>query len=188
LDRYPSLDLRNDKRKSLYETDLLIRQQLVAGGSGDYRRRSYHELSDIDRIDQQQQPHSGAAANNSRNFQHSGRKIAEPTPIVVHGHSHGHGHVGPVRNVYKQIPESHRYPGLDRDNAAARMNPLAPLPFKAGGPAAFHHHHPRGGPLSFDRPAMYRHSYADPSPPGFSRGVTAAAAGGRFGLASLKPY
>jgi hypothetical protein len=190
-DRYPSLDLRNDKRKSLYETDLLIRQQLVAGGGGgsggDYRRRSYHELSDIDRIDQQQHHHHGGGGHNSRNFQHSGRKAttpAEASPtaaMIVHG-----------RNGYKHIPEPHRYPGLDRDNAA-RMNPLGPLPFKPAAAAVFHHNH-RSGPLSFERPAMYRHSYADPSPPGvavFPRGVVTGgppAIGGRFGLASLKPY
>ena len=184
-DRYPSLDLRNEKRKSLYETDLLVRQQLVAGGGGggaaDYRRRSYHELSDVDRIDQQHNNNS----NNSRNFQHSGRKattalVAAEQMVVSSG-----------RTAYKHIPEPHRYPGLDRDNAP-RMNPLAPLPFKPSGPVPFHHHpNHRSGPLSFDRPAMYRHSYADPSPPGANFPRVAAgppAGGGRFGLASLKPY
>jgi hypothetical protein len=152
---------------------MLVRQQLMSGGGGnaDYRRRSYHELSDIDRIEQQ---HS---SGNSRNFQHSGRKAMAPAEQVM-------AHAG-NRIAYKHIPDPHRYPGLDRDNAA-RMNPMAaPLPFKAGGGSAAYHHF-RSGPHSFDRPAMYRHSYADPSPPGanFPRVVAA----GRFGLASLKPY
>merc|ERR1719471_514566 len=68
--RYPSLDLRNEKRKSMYEGagDVLARRQYPEPNT-DYRRRSYHELSDIDKID-----------HHARNFQHSGRKMC-PEPI-----------------------------------------------------------------------------------------------------------
>ena len=50
------------------------------------------------------------------------------------------------------------------------------------------------GPRSFDhpgsRPAMFRHSYAEPSGSsgGFARVSPAPHGHGRFGLASLKPY
>ena len=164
--RYPSLDLRNDKRKSLFESDL--RKQYEPGQ--DYRRRSYHELSDIDKLEP------------SRNFQHSGRKVptAVGEPLGLPSRT--------GRNLppnYRQLPDQQRYPGLDRENS--RIN-LGPLPFKPG----FVN---RGGgpPLPFDhpanRPAMYRHSYAEPNPPqSFARVSPSPHGAGRFGLASLKPY
>merc|ERR1711963_1229595 len=73
--RYPSLDLRNEKRKSMYEGagDVIARRHpphppLHPQPNTDYRRRSYHELSDVDKLDMA-----------ARNFQHSGRKVpAEP--------------------------------------------------------------------------------------------------------------
>ena len=160
--RYPSLDLRNDKRKSLFESDL--RKQYEPGQ--DYRRRSYHELSDIDKLEP------------SRNFQHSGRKMPVGEPIGLPSRN--------GRNLphnYRQLPEQQRFPGLDRENS--RMN-LGPLPFKPG-------HVSRGPPLPFDhpanRPAMFRHSYAEPNPPqSFARVSPGPHGAGRFGLASLKPY
>ena len=102
--RYPSLDLRNDKRKTLFESE--VRKQYDQGQ--DYRRRSYHELSDIDKIDP-----------TSRNFQHSGRKVpAEPIGLP--------SRVPRNMAAYKQIPDQQRYPGLDRENS--RINPLAKNP------------------------------------------------------------
>ena len=174
--RYPSLDLRTEKRKSMYEGggDVLSRRQEQARRhypehNNDYRRRSYHELSEVDKID-----HAAAA----RNFQHSGRKMC-PDPIGLPARG-ARGQAG-----YRIIPDQQRYPGLDRENS--RHGPTA---FKntlyhpnSSGP-------PARGPRSFDhpasRPAMFRHSYAEPSPmhhqypPGHPHG--------RFGLASLKPY
>lgn len=181
--RYPSLDLRTDKRKSLFEgAGEVMRRNNYPEPNTDYRRRSYHELSDIDKLD-----HAAP-----RNFQHSGRKVsAEPIgllPSRVSRGDHGKG--------YKQLPDKQRYPGLDRENArqhtALMQSGPNPSPaFKntmyhpnSGGPAG-----PRG-PRSFDhpssRPAMFRHSYAEPNgnPSGFAR-ISPGPSGGRFGL---KPF
>ena len=188
--RYPSLDLRNEKRKSMYEgAGAVLSRRQYPEPNTDYRRRSYHELSDVDKLD-----HAGA-----RNFQHSGRKLCpEPIGLVPSRTSRGPG-------GYRLIPDQQRYPGLDRENSR----------HVSGGPVPFKNtlYHPNNnvssrGPRSFDhpgsRPAMYRHSYAEPSlhgppphmvtrgshvPPHVSH-VSQSPAGphGRFGLASLKPY
>ena len=169
--RYPSLDMRNEKRKSMYEGagDVLARRQELARRHypehhNDYRRRSYHELSDVDKID-----HSAA-----RNFQHSGRKLCpDPIGLPARGPMPSRGQPG-----YRIIPSEQRYPGLDRENSrhGAFKNTL------------YHPNVPTRGPWSFDhpgnRPAMFRHSYAEPSPmQHFPPGPP-----GRFGLTSLKPY
>ena len=145
--RYPSLDLRNEKRKSMYEGagEVLARRQPhhphphhphphhphplhhYPQPNTDYRRRSYHELSEVDKLDV-----------TARNFQHSGRKMC-PEPL------------GLPSNVrpYRIIPDQQRYPGLDRDSSRQ--------PFKNTV------YHPSRAPRSFDsRPAMVRHSYAEP--------------------------
>merc|ERR1719500_222947 len=130
--RYPSLDFRTDKRKSMYE------------GAGDVL----------------------------------GRYPPEPN-------SRG----------YKQLGDLQRgYTGLDRE--PPRSKPLGPIPYKNTmyhpGPMPMARD-PRG-PRSFDhpgsRPAMFRHSYAEPSGGGssFARVSPAPHNHGRFGLASLKPY
>ena len=141
--RYPSLDLRNEKRKSMYEGagDVIARRHPphhphhpphhhYPQPNTDYRRRSYHELSDVDKLDMA-----------ARNFQHSGRKMC-PEPLGL----------GPrPTNVrpYRIIPDQQRYPGLDRDTSRQ--------PFKNT------IYHPSRTPRSFDnRPAMLRHSYAEP--------------------------
>jgi len=64
--RYPSLDLRKDKRKSMYDAEAVRRH--YPEHNNDYRRRSYHELSDVDTLDQL-----------GRNFQHSGKKSSGRT-------------------------------------------------------------------------------------------------------------
>merc|ERR1712227_431677 len=183
--RYPSLDLSNEKRKSMYEGagQVMSRRQYPEPNT-DYRRRSYHELSDVDKLD-----HAAA-----RNFQHSGRKIC-PDPIGLPSRTpRGHPQAG-----YRLIPDQQRYPGLDRDNSRH-------VPFKN---TMYHPHSnvaPRG-PRSFDhpgsRPAMFRHSYAEPTAhgplphphmvsrvPHVSPHVSQSPPGpqGRFGLASMKPY
>ena len=150
--RYPSLDLRNEKRKSMYEGagDVLARRHHnpphhphhpphhpphhlhhppphhhYPQPNTDYRRRSYHELSDVDKLDV-----------TARNFQHSGRKMC-PDPL------------GLPSRPYRIIPDQQRFPGLDRDNSRQ--------PFKNT------LYHPSRTPRSFDsRPAMLRHSYAEP--------------------------
>ena len=176
--RYPSLDFRNDKRKTVFESDL---RKLHYEPGQDYRRRSYHELSgDIDKLD-------------ARNFQHSGRKVAgEPLGLpIINPRSYKplpetprayKPLPEPPRN-YKPLPEHQRYPGLERENS--RLN-LGPAPYKSAGYPA------RNGPLPFDhpgnRPAMYRHSYAETSTPSSFARVSPSPLGGRFGLASLKPY
>jgi len=195
--RYPSLDLRNEKRKSMYEGagDVLARRQYPEPNT-DYRRRSYHELSDIDKID-----------HHARNFQHSGRKMC-PEPIGLPSRA-SRAHV--QQNGYRLIPDQQRYPGLDRDNSRQSHVPqfknTVYHPNSHVSPAG-----PRVGPRSFDhpgsRPAMFRHSYAEPvsgahavgpHPHNFSRGhptsgqrVSHVSQGsghtphGRFG--PLKPY
>ena len=175
--RYPSLDLRNDKRKSMYEGagEVMRRHQLPEPNT-DYRRRSYHELSDIDKLD-----------HSPRNFQHSGRKVSAE-PIGLPSRTSRMPEHSP--RGYKQLPDQQRYPGLDRETA--RPNPLAQSPFKT----PMYHPNPNlpsRGPRSFDhpstRPAMFRHSYAEPTAPsGFARVSPGPHGHGRFGLASLKPY
>ena len=180
-DRYPSLDLRKDKRKSVFESEM----RRVEPGQ-DFRRRSYHELSDIDNLEP-----------GPRNFQHSGRKIVqEPLGLPSRG----------SRSTpnYKQVGEHNRYPGLDRENS--RLGTFAQIPSKhSAGIRQFSYDHPANMPFnhpsnrSFDhpanrpydhpanRPAMYRHSYAETSsPPSFAR--VSPSPLGRFGIASLKPY
>ena len=175
--RYPSLDLRSDKRKSMYEGagEVVSRYQHPEPNT-DYRRRSYHELSDVDRLEHQ------------RNFQHSGRKVS--------GEAVGLGgrqpHRMPQDRPYKQAGE--HYPGMQ----APRPKPLAPIPYKntiyPPGGAMAGPRDPRDprGPRSFDhpssRPAMFRHSYAEPTGSSFARVSPAPHGHGRFGLASLKPY
>ena len=201
--RYPSLDYRNDKRKTVFESDMraLHQHDSSAGGGGpDYRRRSYHELSDIDKLE------ASAAA---RNFQHSGRKMITAGGGDPFGNPGPRGYKplpdpptpraykplpDPPRASYKPLPDhppppaqQQRYPGLERENS--RIN-LGPLPYKGPG-GGFQS---RGGPppLPFDhpasRPAMYRHSYAENTNPSSFARVSPSPLGGRFGLASLKPY
>ena len=137
--RYPSLDLRNEKRKSMYEGagDVLARRQAhphphhphphphhpqhYPQPNTDYRRRSYHELSDVDQLDM-----------TARNFQHSGRKMC-PDPLGLPSR--------PVR-PYRIIPEQQRFPGLDRDTSRQPFKNTLYHPSRA--------------------PAMLRHSYAEP--------------------------
>ena len=142
--RYPSLDLRNEKRKSMYEGagDVLARRQPHPVGNlhhphhhpgphpqphhypqpnTDYRRRSYHELSDVDKLDV-----------TARNFQHSGRKMC-PDPLGLPSR--------PIR-PYRIIPDQQRFPGLDRDSSRQPFKNTLYHPSRA--------------------PAMLRHSYAEP--------------------------
>ncbi len=73
--RYPSLDLRSDKRKSLYEL-----QEEAAARVADLRRRSYHELSNPELLHPMGQQHHGHHHHhqiNPHNFQHSGKKSKE---------------------------------------------------------------------------------------------------------------
>ena len=177
--RYPSLDFRSDKRKSMYEGAGEVLSRHPEPGA-DYRRRSYHELSDVDKLDHQ-----------ARNFQHSGRKMA-PDPLGLPARMPHRMPSEPPGRGYKPLAELQRYPGLDRPNDQ-RAKPLAAGPYKntlyPSGPL------PRGdprGPRSFDhpgsRPAMFRHSYAEPTQASFARVSPAPHSHGRFGLASLKPY
>ena len=178
-DRYPSLDLRKDKRKTVFESEM----RRVEPGQ-DFRRRSYHELSDIDKLDP-----------GPRNFQHSGRKIP-PEPVGLPTRS------SRTTTTYKQVGEHHRYPGLDRENS--RLGPMS-LKHSGGLQRQFEHmpnrqfsydhpanmpfNHPANRPFDHpgNRPAMYRHSYAETSsPPSFAR--VSPSPLGRFGIASLKPY
>ena len=140
--RYPSLDLRNEKRKSMYEGagDVLARRQPhphlphvphlphlphhpqhYPQPNTDYRRRSYHELSDVDKLDV-----------TARNFQHSGRKMC-PDPLGLPSR--------PIR-PYRIIPDQQRFPGLDRDSSRQPFKNTLYHPSRA--------------------PAMLRHSYAEP--------------------------
>ena len=181
--RYPSLDFRTDKRKSMYEGAGDVLGRYPPEPNMDYRRRSYHELSDVDKLDHQ-----------ARNFQHSGRKVpAEPLGLPSRL-PHRMPQEPPSRG-YKQLGEVQRgFTGLDRE--PPRSKPLGPVPYKNTmyhpGPMPL----PRDprGPRSFDhpgsRPAMFRHSYAEPSGAGssFARVSPAPHNHGRFGLASLKPY
>ena len=172
--RYPSLDLRNEKRKSLYEGAGEVMRRHHPEPNTDYRRRSYHELSDIDKLE-----------HSHRNFQHSGRKVAAE-PIGLPSRTARMAEQ-PARG-YKHLPDHQRFPGLDRDTA--RPSPLTQGPFKT----SLYHPNTNRGPRSFDhpstRPAMFRHSYAEPSPPipGYTRLSPTPHGHGRFGLASLKPY
>jgi len=174
--RYPSLDLRNDKRKSMYEGAGEVMRRHHPEPNTDYRRRSYHELSDIDKLE-----------HSPRNFQHSGRKVSAE-PIGLPSRTSRMPEHSP--RGYKQLPDQQRYPGLDRETA--RPNPLTPAPFKN----TLYHPNPNlpgRGPRSFDhpsaRPAMFRHSYAEPTAPSsFARVSPGPHGHGRFGLASLKPY
>ena len=177
-DRYPSLDLRNEKRKSMFEQEMRNFEMM---GPADYRRRSYHELSEVDKLDPPM----------SRNFQHSGRKQmggGDPSPM---------GLPSRTRNImsYKQLPDQQRFPGLDRENS--RINSMGPIPFKSvpynhSKPMPFDHPSNRA---SFDhhmsavnRPAMYRHSYAEPSPPPAFIPPPQHLPGRGYGLSSLKPF
>ena len=174
-DRYPSLDLRNEKRKSMFEQEM---RNFEMGGHTDYRRRSYHELSEVDKLD----------PPITRNFQHSGRKMGnEPAPL---------GLPSRTRNImsYKQLPDQQRFPGLDRENS--RINSMGPIPFKSipynSKPIPFDHPSNRA---SFDhhmsaanRPAMYRHSYAETSPPPAFIPPPQHMPGRGYGLSSLKPF
>ena len=169
--------------------DVLARRQQYPEPNTDYRRRSYHELGDIEKLDHAHGP-------GARNFQHSGRRM-NPEPIGLPSRApRGHAGPGPRGPGYRLLPDGQRFPGLDRDNSR-------PLPGYPGHPPPFKNtaYHPGqgqgGGPRSFDhgggagaRPAMFRHSYAEPSGAGssFARVSPAPHNHGRFGLASLKPY
>ena len=187
--RYPSLDMRTDKRKSMYEGagDVLARRQQYPEPNTDYRRRSYHELGDIEKLDHAHGP-------GARNFQHSGRRM-NPEPIGLPSRApRGHPGPGPMGPGYRLLPDGQRFPGLDRDNS----RPLPGYPGHPGHPPPFKNtaYHPGQGqgrgPRSFDhgpggaRPAMFRHSYAEPSP--LPPQHFSPHAHGRFGLSSLKPY
>ncbi len=78
--RYPSLDLRNERRKTLYEM-----QEEAAARMADLRRRSYHELSNPELLHPAGPPGVGVGVGvppplhhhpmvNPHNFQHSGKK------------------------------------------------------------------------------------------------------------------
>jgi len=186
--RYPSLDYRSDKRKSLFDGNgEVMRRNHYPEPNTDYRRRSYHELSDIDKLE-----HASP-----RNFQHSGRKVsAEPIGLLP-------SRISRVENSksYKQLPEKQRYPGLDRETArnhttVMQAGPAPSQPFKntvyhpsngmhvgVGSRGSRSHDHPGA------RPAMFRHSYAEPhvNPSGFAR-VSPVPTGGRFGITSMKPF
>jgi len=112
--RYPSLDLRNEKRKSMYEGAGEVMRRHHPEPNTDYRRRSYHELSDIDKLE-----------HSPRNFQHSGRKVAAE-PIGLPSRTARMPEQLP--RGYKHLPDQQRFPGLDRDSA--RPNPLTQGPFK----------------------------------------------------------
>ena len=187
--RYPSLDMRSDKRKSMYEGagDVLSRRQQYPEPNTDYRRRSYHELGDIEKLDHAHGP-------GARNFQHSGRRM-NPDPIGLPSRA-PRGHPGPG---YRLLPDGQRFPGLDRDNSRpvpgypGHLPPFKNTVYHPGqgqgrGPRSFDHGGPLPGPGA--RP-MFRHSYAEPSPlppQHFSRVSPSPHALGRFGLSSLKPY
>ena len=172
--RYPSLDLRTDKRKSMYEGAgevAAARGRQFPAPATDYRRRSYHELSDVDRLDH-------AHCHAPRNFQHSGRKQC-PDPIGLPSRA-PRGHPAPAPAPapgYRLLPSAERFPGLDRDTARPHPQPHPP---HWPGPRSYEGAGPGGGR------AMFRHSYAEPvsGPPlHFPHH-----AHGRFGLSSLKPY
>ena len=184
--RYPSLDFRSDKRKSMYEGAGDVMGRYPPEPNTDYRRRSYHELSDVDKIDHQ-----------ARNFQHSGRKmpvepLGLPSRLPHRMPQEPRGYSQEPSRGYKQLGDVQRYP----ERELPSRKPLGPMPYKNTmyhpGPMPM----PRDprGPRSFDhpgsRPAMFRHSYAEPSGSGggFARVSPAPHGHGRFGLASLKPY
>lgn len=66
--RYPSLDFRSDKRKTLYELQEDVHRN-------DMRRRSYHELSNPELLQGPPMPHPLPVSHH--NFQHSGKKSKE---------------------------------------------------------------------------------------------------------------
>jgi len=184
--RYPSLDLRSDKRKSLFEGNgEVMRRNNYPEPNTDYRRRSYHELSDIDKLE-----HAAP-----RNFQHSGRKVSNDPIGLLPSRTHR----GEQTKGYKQLPDQQRFPGLDRETARQHTSLMhgAPHPGPAFKNTAYHpsnggSRNPRGPPSiehPGSRPAMFRHSYAEPTanPTSFAR-VSPAPHGGRFGPTSLKPY
>lgn len=121
--RYPSLDARSDKRKTLYEL-----QEDVS--RCDLRRRSYHELNNPELLlAQQPMPVSRGGGHN---FQHSGKKMKESVmkkqyPQVVaampppphwnphemaRGHFYSPHHMGPPPpQLHPHMMGRHGHPG-----------------------------------------------------------------------------
>ena len=137
--RYPSLDLRSEKRKSLYELKEDVNR-------ADLRRRSYHELNNPDMMLPGHHPHHPHIHPGHHpihhNFQHSGRKPRESS---------------------KKTPKM---------NGRAMAHPMPPGPPWMGDPRAF------GYP-----------PHIGPPPHNIPPGVHAQhMAGGRFGLAPVRPF
>lgn len=190
--RYPSLDQRSDKRKSLYELQDDVNR-------ADLRRRSYHELGNRDPLPvvhdpllggphplHHHPPHQAMIApggngksSHSHNFQHSGKKSSKE-----------------IIKSNKKQQDYKRYPGLDLSN---KQNPGPPPPPQVAPPPPMHHHphhhhHPAHGPWQDPRvnPHFYPHG---PPPPQMLPGRphphhhgSHPAQMGRYGIPPMRPY
>lgn len=114
--RYPSLDMRSDKRKSMYELQ-----------EPDLRRRSYHELNNPEMLNQM----------SAHNFQHSGKKSKDSKlPRNLHPRPHPHLiAMGPP-------PPPHGWGGHDPRGYPGFHPPPPPPGMHHPGPPMGHPHHP----------------------------------------------
>ena len=180
--RYPSLDLRSEKRKSLYEMQ-------DDGHRPDLRRRSYHELNNPELL-------HPPALNPPlpRNFPHSGKKSGGKEPSISSNGSGSHGgskakqmhHPGVIAAM---PPPPHWNPHL---HPHPHPHPAEMVPHP-------HHHRGGGGPF-YPHPAMVGphpgmpghpmgHMHGGPMHPGagMMQGPPGGP-GGRFGIAPLRQY
>ncbi len=175
--RYPSLDMRSEKRKSLYELQEEAAARVAI--AADLRRRSYHELSNPELLHPMgapMPPHMGVQPhhfNPHHNFQHSGKKLTS-------------------KDAKKQQKQQQQQMAAAHAAAAAAMSGVAAPPMMHPGipPWAAAPGAPGGPPGGYPPPSPMGPPslHGAPAPPPMGHPPHPAAAG-RFGMPpQMRPY